>query len=86
MSAASAATTITEILQVVYLGFGFGASILIAREAGRENSKSRVNEITLNSIYLNAAMGLLFGTLCLIFSESVLKLHIFQKRQKTSSS
>lgn len=79
MSAASAATTITEILQVVYLGFGFGASILIAREAGRENSKSRVNEITLNSIYLNAAMGLLFGTLCLIFSESVLKL-LFSKK------
>ncbi len=79
MSAASAATTITDILQALYLGFGFGASILIAREAGRENPKKRINEITLNSIYLNAAMGLIFGTVCLIFSESVLKL-LFSKK------
>lgn len=79
MSAVSAATTITDILLMVYLGFGFGASILIAREAGSENPKQRINEITLNSIYLNAAIGIIFGGICLVFSESVLTL-LFSKK------
>lgn len=79
MSAVAAATTVTDILLMVYLGFGFGASILIAREAGTENSQKRINEITLNSIYLNAAVGIIFGGLCLLFSEGVLNFLFSEK-------
>lgn len=81
MSAAAAATTVTDILQSIYLGFGFGASILIARESGRDNPGRKISKITANSLYLNAAAGFILGTLCLIFSGGVMSV-LFSKNAK----
>lgn len=81
MSAAAAATTVIDILQSIYLGFGLGASILIARESGRDNPEKKISEITSNSLYLNAATGLILGILCLIFSGGIMGV-LFSKNAK----
>lgn len=80
MSSLTVATTITDILQSVFIGFGFGASIIIARD--ESHKKSFTNKTTLNSIYLNAAFGLLLGLLCMIFLKGLLG---FMFSSKTAS-
>ncbi len=70
MSSLTVATTVTDILQSVFIGFGFGASIIIARD--ESHSKEFTNKATLNSIYLNAAFGLLLGGLCMLFLKGLL--------------
>ena len=70
MSSLTVATTVNDILQSVFIGFGFGASIIIAREKGGE--KSFINQTTLNSIYLNAAFGLMLSVICMLFLRGIL--------------
>ncbi len=70
MSSLTVATTVNDILQSVFIGFGFGASIIIAREKG--GSKSFINNATLNSIYLNAAFGFLLSIFCMLFLKGIL--------------
>ena len=69
MSSLTVATTTSDILQSIYLGFGFGASIIIAREKGE---KSFTNKATLNALYLNAIFGLLISIFCMMFLRSIL--------------
>ena len=70
MSSLTVANTITDILQSIYIGFGFGASIIIARSESRK--KEFINKATLNSIYLNAAFGLLLSIFCMLFLKGLL--------------
>ena len=80
MSSVTIATTITDILQSIYLGFGFGASIIIARE--KNGGKSFTNKATLNSIYLNIISGLLISGFCMLFLRHILG---FMFSSKTAS-
>ena len=80
MSSVTVATTITDILQSVYLGFGFGASIIIARE--KAGGKSFTDKATLNSIYLNIIAGLLISGFCMLFLRHILG---FMFSSKTAS-
>lgn len=80
MSSLTVATTVTDILQSVFIGFGFGASIIIARNESHQ--RDFTNKATLNSIYLNAAFGLLLGTLCMLFLRGLLG---FMFSSKTAS-
>lgn len=81
MSAVSVARTLPDILLSIYLGLGFGASIIIAKEDG---DRPHVNKITVNAIFLNGGLGLLLGGICFIFCRPIFRFLFASKAENVA--